>query len=391
MFNLSQIVESNTLKDWEVISPVDNSHEATVALIGPRIGRSIHGNLFHYVTGGQYDEDGKLWISSYYAQMQRLNSSLEVEFTPNIAYQAPSSGEGTAYLQDMSLTTDGSKLLLAVSYAHHCVKIYDRDAGTLISTIGIPNGSGNIADGRLRNPHSAIRLTNGNIVVSSYNGFGSNSTNHGSISEWDVSTPIATLVATRMEFLTGTSGVGNNIVYRPMRIFIDKDDTNILWISEYGRGKILKVNMTTWLTEEVFTHPIGVSTIASSYGLCQMVDGTIVAASNSAKRIVGINPTNHEMVFDIDTTNYGASANGMRGVFEFSPGYIAWADWTTQLIYISKVANVDVQYQTPSIIDGWEVEQSLFPESMDANYVMSVKDHEITSKVQPVAIMSRKP
>lgn len=379
-----------TTRDWEIIAPVDDSHMGIVDEIGPKIGRAFHGPLMHYVTGGQLDESGALWIASYYAQMQRLNGALEVDFTPNIAYQAPARGNGIAYLQDMSLTTDSSKLLLAVSYAHHCVKVYDRETGQLISTIGIPNGAGNIADGRLYNPHSALRLSNGNIVVSSYNGRGDGATNHGSLTEWDVSTAQATLVATRMAFVSGgQSAVGTNIVYRPMRIIWDNDGTHI-WVSEYGRGRILKVNIQTWITEDILNAPSGVGTIGGSYGLTQLQDGTIVVASNSKARIVGINPVTKAEVFTIDPADYGASQVGLRGVFEIKPGYIAWADWNTQAIYVTRVADVTIQFAAPSVPSGWQIEGGTLPDYLDADtYQASARPFEVAQMSKPIPILKR--
>ena len=228
-------------RDYRIINPVNSDHELIAERIGAQISRTIQGTPINRPTGGQYDEDGNLWIGQYAEQFRRLNSSLEVDFTPDIALLEPQSSDGTRYHQDVSITTDGSKLILAASYARHCVRVYNRDTGELISTIGEPNIRGDIADNRLNLPHSAIRLANGNIAVSSSQGDGPNTTgNRGSISIWDVSTPTATLVQAVMEggddFL---SAVGTNKIFRPMKIMWAQDG-NVL-ISEFQRQRILRV------------------------------------------------------------------------------------------------------------------------------------------------------
>jgi len=378
-----------TNKDWQTIAPVSAEHEAVYNKLGPRIGRSIQGNLMHYATGGMKDENGDLWISSYYQQVHRLTPGLEIDYTPAIDYQAPASGDGVAYLQDMCVTTDGSELILACSYGHHCVRVYNRNTGALISTIGVPNGTGALDAGRLDNPHSALRLPNGNIIVSNYNGDVSGTTNRGHITEWDISAPVATFVASRMDFSHngGVSEVGSSAIYGPMRIIWDNDSSHI-WVSEYRRARILKIDPTTWQTVDIIHTPTGSPSIGNSFGLCQMEDGTLVVAANAGRKVIGINPETKAVAFIIDPAEYGGSANTMRGVFEIEPGFIAWSDWSTQMIYVSAVGDYSVQYEAPEIREGYEIVN--MPAGMTADFTMTVPVKSIMDNVTPVHILSQK-
>lgn len=379
-------------KAWQIAEPQNEDHLDVTAMAGPIIGRSIQGNSFHYPTGGQRDEAGKLWISNYYAQIHQVNEDFAIDFTPDITYQAPASGDGVAYLQDMSLSLDGSKLILAVSYGHHCVKVYDRDTGDLISTIGVPNGRGNVDQNRLWNPHSAVKLSGDRVAVTSYNGFAPGANNHGSVTVWDISTPTATLDEAGMGFYDGgISAVGTNKIHRPMRMIQDKDNPDHVWISEYTRGKVLKVDTTTWQTIDIINSPPDTTTINNSYGLAQMSDGTIVVASNAARKIYGINPDTKLREWEIRPENYGLADNSMRGVFELSPGWVAWASWGDQLIAVTKVGQTEIPYSQIEVPEGWAI-AGTYPEGiLDLNsFSSSAYPHEIASKSSPIAILLEK-
>lgn len=392
-FSLAQtVVDQNVLnRTYEIIEPLNNDHLQIAAKIGAKIGSGIHGTLINRPTGGDVDEDGKLWIASYQSQLHRLNDSFEVDFTPNIAFQPPASGDGIGYLLDMSLTKDGSRLILATSYGHHCVKVYNRDTGALISTIGVPNSRGDLIDGKLWNPHSACRLANGNVVVSGYNGKGPNSTRSGTISEWDVSTPIATLVATRLEYSDdGLSAVGASKINQPMRMIWNAGRTH-LWTVEYNTGKILRIDPATWQVSDVIQTPTGFTTIRNSYGLAEMSDGTIVIASNAAKMIIGIDPVSKSVAFTIDPELYGGTNNAMRGVFEIEPGYLAWSDYTQSKMFAVCTGEVVIPYQQPSIPAGWEIHPGqLAPHIDPATWTATVSPYEIADKSGPEEVLLRK-
>jgi len=391
--NLStQNLNNGIGKNWEMISPVDSTWQETRDMVGVQISRTIQGTSIYYPTGMMRDENGDVWLSNYLtAPVVKLNAELEVDTISAITYQVPTTGDGTRGLLDCSITTDGSDLVLAVSWQYHCARVYNRTTGALISTIGIPGSNGIPTAGKLWNPHSAIRLPSGNILVSSYNGIESNSAQHGSISEWDVSTAVATLVAVHTE--AGTTPydpqVGTNKTYRPTRMVVDSDDSTKIWVSLFTQGYIVRIDTATWLIDDIITSPSGTTSIAQSYGLAESSTGDLIVSSNIAGKIYGINKTDKTLSWEVDVTNFQVPSNSLRGVMEWEPGFVAFAHWSGQAIYIAKTAPEDVQYEVPTIPPNWNLVPTNLPGELNTDtWILSADPHKLDSSVIPYSILS---
>ena len=167
-------------------------------------------------------------------------------------------------------------------------------------------------------------------------------------------------------------------------------DGNVL-IAEYVSGRVIRVDPATWQTVEVYNAPSGVDSMATCFGICEMSNGTIVVASNTAKKIIGIHPENKTLEFEIDPTLYGGTSSSMRGVFELEPGLICWADYTNQLMYATSVGGVEVQHQVPTIPTGWELDLTTWAAYIDHNtFVATVDASEIESKIVTQNALIRK-
>lgn len=353
-------------RHYEIIGTINDDHLAVADTIGARIGDSIQDPITQPV-GGMRDENGDLWIACDNSPMRRMTDGLEIEFTPAITVENAQNGDGIDDLIDMSMATDGSGWLLPCSWTDDVCRVYDRDTGQLISTIGVPGAAGNIEDGRLTNPHSALRLSNGNILVSSFNGEGNPAASaNGSITEWDVSTETATLVAVRL-LASGNqiSAVGLNVIQSPAKMIFDNDDPNSIWVSEYDRGRVTKIDTTNWLVSDIIEAPSGVPEMRRSYGLCQMQDGTIVVSPSLGRRVYGINPITKALVFEITPELYGSQSNNFRGLFEIEPGVIAWTDWSSQHIYSAPISDIQVEYEEPPVPTAWEIIEERLPQGFD--------------------------
>ena len=266
-------------------------------------------------------------------------------------------------------------------------QVYNRDTGELISTIGEPSTLGNVADGRLRNPFSALLLDNGNVLVSCYNGAGDNGATLGTISEWDISTPSATLV--RVVTQGGNSIVGSNLINRPSSMVFTDDNKTHVWAVSYVQGLILKLNIETGEVEEIITSPTGAD-IRQSFGFALMQDGNMLIASRFADLIYIIDPVSKALVATLDPSLYGATTVDLRGVFEFSEGIIGFCDWTTQILYLGAIDKVSVQYTTGFIPAGWEVERSTLPPEMSEDFIMTVDAPDIETRIVPMEFLTRK-
>ena len=382
-------------KAFRIIAPQNDDHLAVAEKIGKKIAIGIQGNRINRPTGGQIDENGKLWIANFSSQIQQLNDGFNVDFTPNIVYQNPATagGDGIAWLIDMSVTTDGSALILAASWNGHCVRVYNRETGALISTIGVPGGAGRPIDGRLQNPHSALRMPDGTIAVSSYNTTNLDNNLRGGISLWDITTPTATLVSEAMyPSDSGISAVGTTIIRNPTRLIWDATNPGHALIFEYFSGKIVRVDTAAnWQIVDIITAPVGVTDMRNSFGLAQMADGTLVVASNVAKKIIGIDPVTKSLVFEIDPENYGASNTQMRGVFEIEPGYIAWSDNQTAAIYVVCVEDVSIPYGPPEIPAGWDIITQFVPDYLDTNtFIAEARPDQIADRSVQIPLLITK-
>ena len=381
-------------RDWQIIKPLNDDHLAIAAKTGLRIGNVLNVGSVSDATGAAYDEEGRLWIVSFNNfGPRRLNENLEVDLVPPITYGTSSTtNDWVRWQNNLSMTDDGTKLILACNYTGDCVRIYQRESGELLSTIGIPGAGGNLDAGRVNSPHSAIRLPNGNIVVSCFQARGPGATGDGSISEWDVSTPIATLVATHMQFdaaQAGQSAVGNNQVFRPMEMFWDPDQQHV-WISEYGRGRILKVDTNTWSTVELFESATGGADLRDSYSVALFSNNVVAAAPNRSGRIAGLDRDTRQQVWEIDVVKYtGNSVPALRDCFEIEPGFAAWFDTTANGMFVAPIEPIVIPYEPITLEPGFAVETSNLPGNFDIEtFELTVQGYEL-DQVGPLVILKQ--
>ena len=388
MITISDILGTvNTGRDWEIINPVDQTHIDIANSIGPKIGGDIQGAEFNSPSSIKYDDEGNLWVLNYLQRVHRLTESLEVDYSV-VVYEVPSlTNTGTRNCFDFTLDrlSDGTPIVIMPSWSYHCVRVYNRDTGELLTTIGVPVSAGNLDAGRLQNPFSGLLLPNDNILVSSYNGADAagNST-LGTISEWNLS---GELVETH--FVGGVSNVGSSFIDRPASLVYANDEKTHYWAVSYTDAIIAKVNTSTHLIEDIITSPTDAD-IGQSFGLSVKADGNLIISSRRSDRIYIINVETKALINTINPLEYGAQSPDIRGVLELVDGCIAWADGTSRLIYFSTPSTVAIQYNVPDVPDGWEIFSDAFPDEMNDDFQMVVSPQSIPELIVPVIFPTRK-
>lgn len=346
-------------RDWEVIAPLNNNHKMLGSALGAKISREIHGAAIYYPVGLSKNAGGNIVVANYYAQPQVFDASGNHLATLPITYQDATQGDGIRYLFGVTIDHASGKIA-ACSWARGMCRVYT-SAGALLFSIGVWGSNGNVADGKLTYPRTAVWLPNGNLLVVSYGGVGDGCTNQGHVTEYDGNT--GALVATRLGYFSnGQAYVGSNDILRPIDAVIDPDDSTKLWVSVYGRTKIARVDMSTWKIEEVYTGQY--NNIAAPYGLCIASDGTIVVCSHTHKSLVGINPIDHSIMFDFDLEE-ALGFTTARDVIEIGAGRYAVAGYDTHEIAFVQPGNVVVPYTAPTVASGWEIAAEFLPSAFD--------------------------
>jgi len=333
------------VRNFVVAERDNNDHLHLIDKIGEKVSGDINTTAnVNRPTGIKITAPGEAIIVSYYQRLIKYTNSFEIETIYPTAYQNPGDNEGIGYSIGFDVAADGTYAI--ASYARHICRVYEAD-GTLKFTIGIPASAGNVEDGKLWNAARVMFLPNGNLLVLSYNGRGNGCTNYGHISEY--SRVDGSLVATRLGFYgDGQSAIGSNICYRPMGMDFDKKDSNLLWVSEYGRGRVLLINMTTWLIEDIYYAPSGYS-FATCYGIASLSDGNFAVTSNTQKSIMVVDRVTKEVVQDLDVFKVRASAD-FRDVKELEPGYLIFTSWSSGGAFIFPLSNeTEISYTQPPL------------------------------------------
>ena len=348
----------NACRDWEIIKRVTSLDIA--AIIGKKLNSlSFGGNTINSPTGLALDE-GKIVVINHYQKAYRFSSDWSIDKIYPIPVQDPTdSNQGISYSFgidfDRGNAPDETTKVSIASWSRHLVRIYDKLTGQKLFQIGEYNDPGNVIDGKLRYPRRAIWLPNGNLLICSHQGIGDGGTGDGHLSEYDGST--GNFIATRLKYYSdGDSAIGKDIIYRPIDA---KLHDGFLWVSEFGRNRILKINIDSWLVEDIFYAPHG-SSINGTWAITITNDSVLVCAANSLERLVGIDLNTRSLAFEIPLCS-----GNFRDVIEISPGYLAVTEWNSKALYVvPTIKNIQIAYEPYTIPDGFEIA----PETVLDNY-----------------------
>ena len=326
----------------------------------------IAKKLVYPVTNGsisfrRFGED--LYLANFYGKSLKIENNLQISGQLPMRYQDPKiDNQGIAYVRSLDFFQDETVDLVAlVSSQRHLVRIYNRSGGDPLAQIGQYAKPGDVADNKLSSPQDCLFLPNGNLLIVSRNGKGANGTGNGHVSEYDRT---GTLIATRLEFSgDGESAMGKNIIYQPSQIKFDPKDSDYIWVSEL-RGRLLKVNLTSWLVEDMILSVSGCD-ISQLESFCFLSDGQIAIVSISQGAIGIIDPQTRELIECLDPSTIGATRE-VRGVIELEPGFLGFTCWSNRgrdrgayIVPINKT--VEVTYEPLVIPENYELARDRLP------------------------------
>lgn len=342
---------NNMIQNFVVAERANNEHLDFLEYIGPRIGGATHGTAnVNRPTAIKVFEPGKLTMISYYQRLIKYTEDFNIDtIYPHTYVNPTTSNDGIGYSFGFDVDVDGEGNFAICSYARHICRVYD-SIGTLLFTIGIPASAGNVSDDKLYYPIKPLFLPNGNILILSYYGYGKDATDHGHLSEYSGSD--GSFVATHLgSYGDGQSEIGSNICYRPMGMDIDKTDDNLLWVTEYSRGRVLVINRTTWLIENIYYPPTDYS-FNNSYGIACLSDGNFAIASNVQDSIMIIDRNTKELINELDVFKVKAAAD-FRDLKEIKPGFLVFSGWTSIAAFVIPISDtIEIQYNQPPIPPG---------------------------------------
>lgn len=362
---VSLTTNTSLTRDWKVISPLNNNHQSIVNQIGVRLSPTLNPGIINRASG--FARDGAdLVVFNYSDQPQRFTKDLNLSYvdTYQVPYGNPDNTNDTiAFSYGGSVT---STQVAVASYARHVVRVYDRNTGVMQYEIGVPNDPGDVIDNKLYNPRKTLWLPNGNLLVCSYRGLGNGATGEGHISEYNGST--GAFVQTHLAYLQdGEPEIGTNDIYRPLDMDFDLSNANKIWVSVYGRNKVVLVDITNNYDVELIVASQAGFSLTNPWGIAPLSNGNIAVASDASDTILGINPTTQSLEWEIEVLKYGG-LGGVRDVIELIPGYIVFCDWNTNVVFVAKIpGNTTIPYSAPTIENGWEVDPNYISPGLDTN------------------------
>lgn len=343
---------------WIKAIRADNNHLIVKDQIDNKIVAPLASGAIGLAKFGE-----QLYVSTYYDANYLINSDLKITGILPIDSEDPTdTNDGVAYVRNLDFFDDDTnKYVALVSQARHIVRIYDQSDYTRIGQVGEYNTVGNVADNRLNEPRDCHFLPSGNLLIASRFGQGTKGQGLGHVSEYD---PLGNFVATRLEGSFGKeSAIGLNVINRPTKIRIDPDDVNYIWIAE-TQGRILKVNTTTWLCEDIIFRPLeyDINTLES---FCFLTGGLIAIASIALGKILIMDFASRNIVDVLDPLTVGGNGD-VRDIFELRDGFLAVACWSNRSpsrgIFTLPLAKFAlIQYDLEEIPTDYEVASDKVP------------------------------
>lgn len=342
-------------RDWQIIKRISSNHNEVAAAIGKKLDNNSFGGGVINAPAGLATDEGKIVVINHFEKAYRFSSDWSIDKVYPIPLQDPVDDSiGIAYSFGIDFSTD-NKVAIA-SWSRHIIRVYDKLTGVKLFQIGQYDDAGNVADNKLYYPRRALWLPNGNLLVCSHQGSGQSATGEGHLSEYNGTT--GEFIATRLKYYDdGDSKIGKDIVYLPIDIKLHDD---YLWVAEFGRSRILKINLTTWLVEDIFYAPHGTN-INGTWAINITSDNVLVCAATESQRLVGIDLTTRAAVFNI-----ALCTGNFRDVIEVSPGYLAVTEWNAQALYVVTTSDkIKVAYEPYTIPEGFQIALETVPANYD--------------------------
>ena len=353
-------------KTWDVAKLNSNQHEQILSLLSRRVIKQEGINAPIAI-----NRDGtQLYIANHYEKIYAFSDDLDISNHLPIDYQNPTdSNTGIAYTFGFAFDSNSDKVAIC-SWSRHVCRVYNKLTGDLLYQIGTYNNAGDAADGKLYYPKNPLWLPSGNLLICSFRGTGIDGANaYGHVTEYDATT--GAVVETWLKYSPDVSHLNHDVVKYPIKILLDSIDSNILWVAEYYRGRLLKFDITTKLVVDFIVAPIGYS-FNLLWTFCFLSNGTIAIASQETGLIVGMNPTTKQVVFTIDVRQFGISAD-IRDIIELQPGYLAVATWSAvdnvdRAVRVVPIAKeIVLTYTMPETPEGYEIAAEKLPTNFNAS------------------------
>lgn len=201
--------------------------------------------------------NGEIWVGSYGKPIARFDTNFSFLGYWVGKYADPNrEADGYAYVRSFAVDEENDRIYIAME-VRHMVRAFRLSDGAFIWQFG--NGqAGHLEDSKLYNPQDVELLPNGNVLITSYNGYGYDPDDdiegigHGHVSEFSGLT--GSLVKSRIMYLTNGNGWQHE-VSNPNRARIQADGR--LYVSAYNRHHISVWNPETWEYIATYSKPAG--------------------------------------------------------------------------------------------------------------------------------------
>lgn len=201
--------------------------------------------------------NGEIWVGSYGKGIARFDANFSFLGYWIGKFLDPNREPDTyAYVRSFAVDEENDRIFICMEW-RHMVRAFKLSTGEFLWQFG--NGqAGHLEDNKLYNPQDVELLPNGNVLITSYNGYGHDpennieGTGHGHVSEFSGLT--GSLVKSRIMNLTNGDGWQHEIS-NPNRARILADGR--LYVSAYNRHHIAVWNIETWEYIATYSKPAG--------------------------------------------------------------------------------------------------------------------------------------